>query len=128
MTSNRWISKISKSQPKLISPEFIAVRHGFGAAISWGTGDFSGGLATKTTDVYSVLLVANSIGLGILASVAFWLGHLVPGWYPPLMGAAAGIFSCFFVFTFDYFLGLHRMHQKKSSFYQLLPCWIWRRL
>ncbi len=77
-----------------MSQEFIAVLYGLGAAVSWGTGDFSGGLATKTTNVYGVLLVANIIGLGILATVTFWLGHFVPCWYPMLMGAAAGIASC----------------------------------
>lgn len=79
----------------MISQEFIAVLYGLGAAASWGTGDFSGGLATKTSSVYGVLLVANIIGLGILATVAFWFDHFVPDWYPLLMGATAGLFSCF---------------------------------
>jgi drug/metabolite transporter (DMT)-like permease len=79
----------------VISQEFIAVLYGLGAAVSWGTGDFSGGLATKSGGVYGVLLITNIIGLAILATAAFWLGHFVRDLFPLSMGAAAGIFSCF---------------------------------
>ena len=87
----------------MISQEIIAIIYGLASAVSWGAGDFSGGFATKTCNVYGVLLVANIVGLVILLSCALWFGSPVPDLYFLLLGAAAGIF---------YFLGLAALYKS----------------
>jgi hypothetical protein len=41
----------------MMGTELLALLFGLGSAASWGAGDFSGGLATKRSDVYTVVLV-----------------------------------------------------------------------
>jgi len=62
-----------------------------GAAISWGAGDFSGGLASKKSNVYGVVLGAHTVGLVFTALVALLWGDPWPGTQAMLWGVAAGI-------------------------------------
>jgi len=62
-----------------------------GAALSWGTGDFLGGLATRRVGVLTVLVLSQAIGL---AGVALWVvvaRDAFPGIPELLPAAAAGI-------------------------------------
>ena len=43
--------------------ELTAVFYGLTAAASWGAGDFSGGMATKRSHVYLVVLLSHIVGL-----------------------------------------------------------------
>ncbi|MDX1523378.1 MAG: EamA/RhaT family transporter, partial [Anaerolineae bacterium] len=61
------------------------------SALSWGGGDFSGGLATKRASVYSVIIVAQVVGAIGLAVLATTLGEPWPGPGDMLYGALAGI-------------------------------------
>ncbi len=61
------------------------------AAASWGAADFSGGLATKKSNVYGVVLVAHAIGLLFTLAIALLWRDLWPGWQPMAWGFAAGI-------------------------------------
>ena len=61
------------------------------AALSWGTGDFLGGLATRRVGVLTVLVLSQAIGL---AGVALWVvvaRDAFPGIPELLPAAAAGI-------------------------------------
>lgn len=61
------------------------------AAVSWGAGDFSGGFASRKTNVYGVVLVAHVVGL-VFNLVAALLWHDPwPGATSFLWGVAAGI-------------------------------------
>jgi drug/metabolite transporter (DMT)-like permease len=73
----------------------IAIVYGLASAVSWGTGDFSGGIAAKKSSVYGVLLVVNIIGLLLLSVCVLLSGSPAPDTYFLLMGAAAGISSFF---------------------------------
>jgi hypothetical protein len=84
----------------------IAIVYGLASAISWGTGDFSGGVAAKTSSVYGVLLVVYFIGLMLLSICALWMGNPIPEIYSLVIGAAAGITS---------FLGLAALYKSLAT-------------
>lgn len=84
----------------------IAIVYGLASAVSWGTGDFSGGFAAKTSSVYGVLLVVYIIGFVLLSICALLLGSPVPDIYFLLLGASAGIAS---------FLGLAALYKSLAD-------------
>ncbi|MFZ4849801.1 MAG: EamA family transporter [Caldilinea sp.] len=59
------------------------------AALSWGGGDFCGGLAARRTDVYSVVLVAEVAGALLLGGLALLYQEAWPA-LPSLWWASAG--------------------------------------
>lgn len=61
------------------------------AAASWGTGDFLGGLSTRTTPVIVVLFLSQSAGALFTLVVVVLAGHPWPGDSFVLYGAAAGL-------------------------------------
>jgi drug/metabolite transporter (DMT)-like permease len=61
------------------------------AAVSWGAADFSGGLASKKSNVYGVVLVAHAVGLVFNLAIALLWGDPWPGTTSMLWGVAAGV-------------------------------------
>jgi drug/metabolite transporter (DMT)-like permease len=61
------------------------------AAVSWGAADFSGGLASRKSNVYGVVLVAHAVGLVFNAAVAVGWRDPWPGTVSMLWGVAAGL-------------------------------------
>src|SRR4051794_5025906 len=61
------------------------------AAISWGTGDFCGGLASKRTTAFGVVIVSQAVGLLLLLALALLLHEPVPSTASLAWGAAAGL-------------------------------------
>lgn len=74
-----------------MSPEEAAVLFGLASAISWGAGDFSGGLASKRTNVYVVIVVSQIFGVTMLVAMALLQGEPLPGAGALLVGAVAGL-------------------------------------
>lgn len=77
------------------------------AAVLWGGGDFSGGMAVKSAGgtmgaALRVILLSHAVSLGILLALAWWRGDAFPhgaalAW-GLLAGATAGIaLACFYV-------------------------------
>lgn len=75
----------------MINPEISAIIYGLASAAAWGSGDFAGGFATKTSSVSGVLLVGYITGAMLLSIVAFWTGSPLPDLYALLTSMAAGI-------------------------------------
>ena len=74
-----------------MSPEAAAVVFGLASAISWGAGDFSGGVASKRTNVYLVIVISQIFGVMMLAALALLRGEPLPDADALLLGAAAGL-------------------------------------
>jgi drug/metabolite transporter (DMT)-like permease len=51
---------------------------GLAAALVWGAGDFGGGLASRRTPVYGVVLVSQVTGLVLTTAIAVALGEAMP--------------------------------------------------
>lgn len=71
--------------PNLVSP-FLSLS----AAVSWGAADFSGGFATKRSNVFGVVVVAHGIGLLFMVALAFLTQEHLPSSTSLLWGVAAG--------------------------------------
>lgn len=68
----------------------ISIIYGLFAALSWGGGDFFGGLASRKTGAYRAVLYAEIFGLALLFSAAAILGESMLGWQNILLASAAG--------------------------------------
>ena len=69
----------------------IAILYGLIAALTWGAGDFNGGLAAKRSNPYGVVAVAHIISLGLLLLLLPVLGEPIPPLHDWLWGGAAGL-------------------------------------
>jgi drug/metabolite transporter (DMT)-like permease len=72
--------------PNLVSPGLS-----LSAAVSWGAGDFSGGIAAKTVNVFSVVVIAHAVGLGFMSLLAVLSREPIPGRTSILWGMVAGL-------------------------------------
>ena len=70
---------------------FGTVVFGLAASISWGTGDFSGGLASRRTHVFTVVLCVYVTGVILLPILALVWREPLPSWSDALWGASAGL-------------------------------------
>ena len=71
--------------------DFGSVTFGLASALSWGAGDFSGGLAAKRSPVLGVLLVGQATGLVLLAGMALLWSEPIPPRSDLAWSAAAGL-------------------------------------
>ena len=64
---------------------------GLASAACWGAGDFGGGLASKRTSVYGVVIVSQLIGVTLLIASALAFGERMPPTDHLLWGVLAGV-------------------------------------
>lgn len=69
----------------------MSVIFGLASAVVWGAGDFCGGLATRKSNVFSVVLVSQIIGGTFLALLALIFHEAIPPAGSLLFGALAGL-------------------------------------
>jgi uncharacterized membrane protein len=69
----------------------VPILFGLLSALTWGAGDFNGGLAAKRSNPYGVVAVAHIISLGILLMFALLTGEAMPPWQDWLWGGMAGL-------------------------------------
>ena len=77
----------------------LAIALALGASLSWGLGDFFGGLKSRTLHVLTVLVLSQVVGL---AAALAWVGASgdgVPGWTATAFAAAAGASGCLGIAT-----------------------------
>jgi drug/metabolite transporter (DMT)-like permease len=64
---------------------------GLAAAASWGAADFTGGMATKRTHVYGVVIGGELVGLVALMTLVLITGEAMPSLQSWILSALAGI-------------------------------------
>ena len=75
----------------MISPDLLGVLFGLTSALVWGSGDFSGGFATRKINQFQVLLLASCSGVLILLVLAFAWNESWPSRADAAWAALAGI-------------------------------------
>jgi len=79
------------------------------ASISWGAGDFSGGLATRRAQVLSVVFGAYTIGFCVLVILALLLSERFPTTLDLTWGGVAGLAGAVGLVAFYQALSVGRM-------------------
>jgi len=74
-----------------MSSELAAILLGLVSAASWGAADFSGGVATRRTNVYTVIIFSQLVGIVILIGLAVLLSAHLPASGDIILGSIAGI-------------------------------------
>lgn len=70
---------------------FTAVMFGLISALTWGAGDFSGGMAVKRSNPYGVVLSAHAMSLFMMLALALVFKEEIPPLRDWLWGGVAGI-------------------------------------
>jgi drug/metabolite transporter (DMT)-like permease len=83
-----------------MTPDLLAAAWGGAAALAWGIGDFSGGLAARRATTLAVTLVSNPIGLLLLALIAVFTNAPVPSSRDALLAIAVGASGAAGIFLF----------------------------
>jgi drug/metabolite transporter (DMT)-like permease len=65
------------------------------AAASWGAGDFAGGIATRLSNNFVAVFLAQGVGLLVAGALLFLSGEAVPGGESLLWAALAGVAGAF---------------------------------
>ncbi len=73
---------------------------GGAAALSWGVGDFSGGLAARRVSSLAVTLITNPVGLLLLIALALISRAPMPTAHDALIGVGAGASGAAGIFLF----------------------------
>src|SRR2546423_15378982 len=79
---------------------FATVVFGLAASLCWGSGDFSGGLASRRANTSSVVVAAYAVGFVLLIALALIWKEPVPGPVDLLWGGLAGVAGGVGVFFF----------------------------
>jgi len=75
----------------LLTHEYAAAGLSLSAAACWGSADFSGGVSSKGSNTFGVVVVAHSAGLVSMLLLAFLTGEPIPSHAALMWGAAAGL-------------------------------------
>jgi drug/metabolite transporter (DMT)-like permease len=71
--------------------ELAAVGFGLAASLSWGTSDFSGGMAAKRVHIFGVMTISYAVGLVLLIALAVARGEPIAATSDLLWAAGAGL-------------------------------------
>jgi drug/metabolite transporter (DMT)-like permease len=86
-----------------------AVLFGLLSALSWGAGDFCGGLATKRSSLFGVLIFAQIVGGILLAAIGLLAGEPLPPLQVLLLGGFAGLAGTLGLMSLYYALARGKM-------------------
>jgi uncharacterized membrane protein len=74
----------------------LSILFGLGAALSWGSGDFTGGLASRKTGAYRAVFYSEVVGLVLLFIMLVFFGEAFPSlriWSLSMIAGAIGTFG-----------------------------------
>jgi drug/metabolite transporter (DMT)-like permease len=69
----------------------LSILYGLTSALTWGAADFTGGIASKRTNVYGVVIGAEGFGMFLFLAFALLFRESVPSWETWVWGSAAGL-------------------------------------
>ena len=69
----------------------LSILFGLTSALTWGAADFCGGIASKRTNVYGVVIGAEGFGMVLFMALALACGEPVPPLQTWLWGSASGL-------------------------------------
>ena len=87
----------------------VTVLFGLAASLSWGAGDFSGGLASRRANVFSVVFTAHATGLVLLVALALAWSEPFPSALDLVWGVTAGLAGAVGLVAFYRALAVGRM-------------------
>lgn len=87
----------------------LTVIFGLAASLSWGSGDFSGGLASRRSNPASVIIVAYAAGFVLLIALALVSREQPPSWIDLMWGGLAGLVGAVGLLAFYQALASGRM-------------------
>jgi len=91
-------------------PDHVAVALlSLSAAITWGAGDFSAGIAARRADIFGVVAFAHGAGLVVMITLARLWGEPWPGLHEFLWAAAAGLSNGIAIAAFYRALAISKM-------------------
>lgn len=88
---------------------FATVVFGLAASLCWGSGDFSGGLASRRANASSVVIAGYTVGLVLLVMLALLWKEPLPKPVDVLWGGLAGVAGVLGLFAFYSALATGRM-------------------
>ncbi len=92
-----------------MSRAFATVIFGLAASLCWGSGDFSGGLASRRASASSVVIAAYAVGFVLLIGLALIWREPFPSSLDLLWGALAGLAGVIGLIAFYSALSIGRM-------------------
>lgn len=98
-----------KGKVFVLNHNLITVLFGLAASLSWGSGDFSGGLATRRANVMSVVIAAYMLGFALLIALALLWSEPFPSTIDLAWGIAAGLAGAVGLVSFYQALSIGRM-------------------
>lgn len=87
----------------------LTIIFGLAASLCWGSGDFSGGLASRRTNASSVVMVAYAVGFILLLALALLWREPLPSLINVMWGAIAGLVGVIGLIAFYSALSIGRM-------------------
>jgi drug/metabolite transporter (DMT)-like permease len=87
----------------------LSILFGLSSALTWGAADFTGGIASKRTNVYGVVIGAEGFGLVLFAALAIAFREPVPPLQSWLWGGASGLSGGFGLLLLYHALSSGRM-------------------
>jgi len=78
-----------------VTPHILGVVCALLSAVVWGTGDFSGGIATRSKNEYQVLFLASIPGIAALGVFALLFREAIPSAKDALWSLSAGLSGAF---------------------------------
>jgi drug/metabolite transporter (DMT)-like permease len=79
------------------------------AALTWGAGDFSGGIAARRADIFGVVAFAHAAGLAVMLGLASLWHEPWPGSHEFLWASAAGLSNGIAIAAFYRALAISKM-------------------
>ncbi len=79
----------------MTTPHMLGILFALASAVSWGTGDFSGGFATKSHNQFQVLFLMTIPGIIVLTLIAYAVGEPFSQGSDALWAVSAGLLGAF---------------------------------